>query len=73
MLDKIRMFSGLEFNIIETHSILDLKKLIKSGKIDMLNTNAIDSNLDNVFNIKLNSRIPLYIFSNKKECFHLGL
>ncbi len=39
----------------------------------MLNTNAIDSNLDNVFNIKLNSRIPLYIFSNKKECFHLGL
>ncbi|WP_187982920.1 response regulator [Borreliella bavariensis] len=67
LLDKIRMFSGLEFNIIETHSILDLKKLIKSGKIDMLNTNAIDSNLDNVFNIKLNSRIPLYIFSNKKR------
>ncbi|SCW30570.1 two-component system, glycerol uptake and utilization sensor kinase [Borreliella japonica] len=67
LLDKVRMFSGLEFNIIETHSNLDLKKLIKSGKIDMLNTNAIDSNLDNVFNIKLNSRIPLYIFSNKKR------
>ncbi|WPM05898.1 ATP-binding protein [Borreliella sinica] len=67
LLDKIRMFSGLEFNIIETHSSLDLKKLIKSGKIDMLNTNAIDSNLNNVFNIKLNSRIPLYIFSNKKR------
>ncbi len=33
----------------------------------MLNTNATDSNLDNVFNIKLNSRIPLYIFSNKKR------
>lgn len=67
LLDKIRMFSGLEFNIIETSSSLDLKKLIKSGKIDMLNTNTIDSNLDNVFNIKLNSRIPLYIFSNKKR------
>ncbi|WP_459208430.1 type 2 periplasmic-binding domain-containing protein, partial [Borreliella bavariensis] len=67
LLDKIRMFSGLEFNIIETSSSLDLKKLIKSGKIDMLNTNTIDSNLDNIFNIKLNSRIPLYIFSNKKR------
>ncbi|WKC76140.1 ATP-binding protein [Borreliella valaisiana] len=67
LLDKIRMFSGLEFNIIEACSSLDLEKLIKSGKIDMLNTNAIDSNLDNVFNIKLNSRIPLYIFSNKKR------
>ncbi|MBB6212952.1 ATP-binding protein [Borreliella californiensis] len=67
LLDKIRMFSGLGFNIIEAHSNLDLKKLIKSGKIDMLNTNATDSNLDNVFNIKLNSRIPLYIFSNKKK------
>ncbi|MCD2320571.1 response regulator, partial [Borreliella burgdorferi] len=66
-LDKIRMFSGLRFNIIKVHSSLDLKKLIKSGKIDMLNTNATDSNLDNVFNIKLNSRIPLYIFSNKKR------
>ncbi len=67
LLDKIRMFSGLRFNIIKVHSSLDLKKLIKSGKIDMLNTNATDSNLDNVFNIKLNSRIPLYIFSNKKR------
>ncbi|MGF7101823.1 ATP-binding protein [Borreliella kurtenbachii] len=67
LLDKIRMFSGLEFNIIEAQNSLDLKKLIKSGKIDMLNTNATDSNLDNVFNIKLNSRIPLYIFSNKKR------
>ncbi|QFI14543.1 response regulator [Borrelia sp. CA_690] len=67
LLDKIRMFSGLEFNIIETYGSLDLKKLIKSGKIDMLNTNAVDSNLENVFNIKLNSRIPLYIFSNKKR------
>ncbi|WKC83500.1 ATP-binding protein [Borreliella spielmanii] len=67
LLDKIKMFAGLEFNIIKTSSSLDLKKLIKSGKIDMLNTNAIDSNLDNVFNIKLNSRIPLYIFSNKKR------
>ncbi|WP_434245342.1 response regulator [Borreliella burgdorferi] len=67
LLDKIRMFSGLRFNIIKVHSSLDLEKLIKSGKIDMLNTNATDSNLDNVFNIKLNSRIPLYIFSNKKR------
>ncbi|WNY68626.1 ATP-binding protein [Borreliella lusitaniae] len=67
LLDKIRMFSGLKFNIIEACSSLDLKKLIKSGKIDILNTNTIDSNLDNVFNIKLNSRIPLYIFSNKKK------
>ncbi|MCD2382476.1 ATP-binding protein [Borreliella americana] len=67
LLDKIRMFSGLRFNIIEAHNSLDLEKLIKSGKIDMLNTNATDSNLDNVFNIKLNSRIPLYIFSNKKR------
>ncbi|WP_151074222.1 ATP-binding protein [Borreliella turdi] len=67
LLDKIRMFSGLEFNVIEARSILDLKKLIKSGKIDMLNTNALDSDLDNVFNIKLNSRIPLFIFSNKKR------
>ncbi|OJH15296.1 histidine kinase, partial [Borreliella bissettiae] len=69
LLDKIRMFSGLEFNIIEAQNSLDLKKLIKSGKIDMLNTNATDSNLENVFNIKLNSRIPLYIFSNKKKVF----
>ncbi|WKC89938.1 response regulator [Borreliella finlandensis] len=67
LLDKIRMFSGLGFNVIKAHSSLDLKKLIKSGKIDMLSTNATDSNLDNVFNIKLNSRIPLYIFSNKKR------
>ncbi|WNY65874.1 response regulator [Borreliella andersonii] len=67
LLDKIRMFSGLGFNIVEAHNSSDLKRLIKSGKIDILNTNATDTNLDNVFNIKLNSRIPLYIFSNKKR------
>ncbi|AJA90238.1 histidine kinase [Borreliella chilensis] len=67
LLDKIKMFSGIEFDIIETYSNSDLKKLIKSGKIDIINTSTVDSNLDNVFNIRLNSRIPLYIFSNKKR------